>query len=442
MRAFLNLHPVPPLQSWINVAAHWVEEGYCNDAAILLDIAARYYPSSPIRTACDRILPVPCQMRGRPLTWAIPAQMHPAVFSLRDRCQPLQLDDNIGLFAGNHIMICHPGKSEFSSVPVCSQPSERIACTGAGGFILFSRYSDSRLNFIWPFEPYPRAFLQMPGNVHQICGSLNDGTIFLTCEPEIPVFSDRCVLCQIDFDLIRDYLILHPDEVVDIGAIQAVKSFQILSNIEQSLLGDTCAAGDFYMTCGGGIQNREVRFIYSDGSWTIKFSHESAVIRIIPTASGPVSLDRSGQAFLWSGTKIVDDYKFDFDLLPPSLDLEDPHVDISMDWKHRRLYLTQTPENVEMHLSSVLNHSYGYCLDVNGLSDRQFVKKVYPMKTTTLVMLSDGHYYFWNDAMDCIEPIWQLSHALAVREDWLSVFNTPQSPSMEEDPRIRMISYS
>ena len=371
----------------------------------------------------------------------IPAQIHPGVFSLRDHCQPLQLNDTIGLFAGNHIFVCHPEKSEFSSIPVSFQSSDRIACIGADGFVIFSRRSDNRLTYILPSDPFPRAFLQMPGNVHRICGPLNDGTIFVTCEPEIPVFSDICILCQIDCDRVCDYLLHHPDEEVDLRAIHAVKKFQILSNIEQSLLGDTCAAGDFYMTCCGGIQNREVRFIYSDGSWTIKVPHESPVIRIIPTASGPVSLDKTGQAFLWSGTKIVDDYKFDVDLLPQTLDLEDSQIDISMDWKHHRLFLTQTSQNVETNLSAVLNQSYGYCLDEKGLSVRTFVRKMYPMKNTTLVMLSDGQYYFWNDAWDCIEPLWQLSQALAVREDWLSVFHTTQSPSMEEDPRIRIISY-
>ena len=463
LRAFLNMSQIPGFQTWEIVARRWVENGWINEAAILLDMAAKYYDRNLVRTVSNRLLPVPANLRGRPITQFISDKSQPAIYTLRDHVMPMNLGDMIGLRAGNSLFLYNLKKYKyrladvFSSKPVQAYSGELeqsgldnpVVCCGLESFVLFAAGS-KRLSLVdlscmdWTLTDeaaqntgLPVAYLDFPGNIHRIMGPLKDGTFFVTCAPVMPVFSDICILCQLDLDRIREYLRVNPNHVPDLDDIQAVRKFKILSNIEQTLVGDTCVADDCFMTCCGGMQNKEVRFIYSDGSWTTRFPHENPVIRMIPTSHGCVSLDKSGQAFLWSGCRVIDDWFFDLSGLTDLGNLEDLQLDFTLDWGHHRLFVTQTDTCAASRLGDVLNHSRSYCLDETGIHAHYLVKKLFPLQSVSLAMMSDGGFYFWNEDWDGVEPLWQLSERLADREDWQSLLKLPDSPAVECDPRIR-----
>ena len=161
----------------------------------------------------------------------------------------------------------------------------------------------------------------------------------------------------------------------------------------------------------------------------------------MPTPNGIASLDISGQSFLWSGSRIVGDQYFDMSGLDNRFNLQDSSVNCTIDWAGQRLYMTKTPtDSSALNRETILRQSYSCCVTDNGEETSVFIKKIYPLwDDISLVMLADGEYYFWSNNNQSVLPIWQLPASLANARDWKELLKTKQSPSIEEDPRIRQL---
>ena len=457
--SFLNIKPTPQLQVWENCARQFLKKGFILEACIILDIMAKHYGRQMGKTVSERVLNIPLSQRGRGITSVCASQTHPGFYALRDHIKPLKLASSVALRSGGNILLASPDNhaSHFlhalaetpTQGPAFPSPGDRtpIHWITLDECLIYTNGSNtltlvdlSQLNLNISAEQaqatvLKKATLQFDNNIKNICGPLEDGTFFITCESPIPILSDICRLCALDIALIRQSFV--DNDNCDIQTIGALQKNILLPNTEQTLFGDCCPCGDHFMTCGGGMQNREVRFIFSDGSWKTKFIHEAPVIRIIPSEFGPVSLDKTGQAFLWNKQCPTDDTHFALDKIQEIFTQNLDETDFTIEWTHKRLYLTLvTPPQASLASSLMALHSCCLC-DGNVITDA-FVKKIYHLGHITLALMADASIHFWDLNHDCVSPKWQLPQACAEAADWNEVLNT-RSPALELDPRIRMV---
>ena len=450
IRSMLRLHPVPQLAVWESVSRQLISKGFVSEACILLDKVSQHYGKQVGRASAERVTGFPISRRGRGISASFADSVNPALYILRDGLRPVQLGKYICLRSGGSLIlvdkntpnprIIHSFSSHPSDTPDSApfnDPVQWIAIEQCLGIVQNSNV----LTFVDLSEnaatrnPYPMASMRFERPIKRLSGPLNDGSFFVTLEPELPVFSDICRICRLDFDIIKSFWQDHPRDTCDIAAIGAVSSNILLPNIEQSLNGDCVASHSYFISCCGGMQNKEVRFIYPDGSWTTRFVHEFKTIRMMNSECGPVSLDESGHALLWDNEKVIADCQFD--LTCADSDLLDGPTCYSIDWTHRRLCLFRCESGTT--LSAQLKTARSCCLMPEGQCE-DFVKIILHMGLTTVVMLSDGSLHFWDTGLDCVCPIWQLPHASAEASDWQALLNT-KSPSIEEDPRIRILDF-
>ncbi|MBQ9396586.1 MAG: hypothetical protein IJU23_13865 [Proteobacteria bacterium] len=446
-----HLRHLPQLPVWENVARQMIQKNNIHEACYIIDLIARYYGKQAGRIALERVIGIKTDWMGRGLTLDCLRGSHPALFVLRDWIRPLQVGDKVCLRNGENVVLASPDGGEFRILSALSEnPKPTVSASSNNGFVdwiaidsflVFSR-GDTKLHIVdlsnipSDDQMLDHAELEFSGNIHRLCGPLSDGTFFITLEPQIPILSDICRLCVIDFDKVREKMRQCPGESFDVRSIGAVGKDIVLSNTEQTLLDDCQAGEDEFLTCGGGMQNREVRFISGDGSWTTRFVHESRVIRIIRSERGLVSLDETGHAFLWEGRNVVDDIQFCFEKMPEIFRDNLEETDFSIDWGHGQLYLTAMlpPQST---LDAALKASYSCCMTVDGADVDAFVKKKFPLKDMELAMFADGSIHFWDMTLDCVDLRWQLSKYLAEQADWQAILAT-RSPAIELDPRIRV----
>lgn len=454
IKSLLLLKPVPQLPVWENMARLMMQKNCIPEACFLVDILAQYYGKALGRKYSERIFGVQMSQKGRDICSGCSPNAHPALFALRDNNPPVQIGSSACFHSGDNVLLISPDSSQNRIIhaiddcptpePAVSSHNRPIQWIALNELLIFSD-GTNKLTFIdlscipSPDKEIPlnHAYLTFNSPIHRICGPLNDGTFFITLEPQLPVFSDICKLCRLDVQKIQNTMLENPGKPCDIREINAICADITLSNIEQTLFQDCMPVNHHFMTCGGGMQNREVRFITSDGAWTTKFIHESPVIRILSSERGPVSLDDSGQAFLWNEQTVVDDIHFPFDRIPAVFKDDMQNVQFTVDWMHQRLYMTitQPPQST---LSASLKASHSCCLTPEFADSDAFVKKLFHLKDMTVAMLADGSFHFWNIQHDCIDPRWQLPQICAENADWHAILNT-RSPAIEEDPRVRMI---
>ena len=446
-----QLRRVPQLPVWENVASQMKLKNKIHEACYILDLIAHYYGKQAGRLALERVMGIKPEWMGRGLTWQCLRGSHPALFVLRDRIRPLQVGNRVCLRYGENIVLASPDGGEFRTLNALSEtPKPTVSVSsGVGGmdwiaiesFIVFS-FGDTKLHIVdlsnipADDQMLDHAVVEFSGNIHRLCGPLSDGTFFITLEPQIPILSDVCRLCAIDFEKVRERMRQNPGESFDVRSIGAVYKDLVLSNTEQTLQDDCQAGEEEFLTCGGGMQNREVRFISGDGSWTTRFVHEDRVIRIMRSERGLVSLDEKGHAFLWEGRNVVDDIQFCFEKMPEIFRDNLDETDFSIDWGHGQLYLTVMLP-LQSTLDAALKASYSCCMTVDGADTDAFVKKKFPLKDMELAMLADGSIHFWDMSLDCVDSRWQLSKHLAEKADWQAILAT-RSPAIEYDPRIRL----
>ena len=453
---FLSIKPIPQLQAWQALAQNLANQHFLSEAAIILDLAAGYYDKNVVRKIISNVLNVPDYRRGRGLIDAALSPQHPLVYDLRDHNAPVMFDGYVGFRIGSALHLIHPTTADcriinpFSPTPrhypICGIPEpwthSPISIINIDNCLIFAPYNDD-LYFIdlndidFSLSPekaekqlLPFAKIAFESPVRRICGPLNDGTFFITLAPDLAVLSDKCYLCRLDIPKIQNTI--HQSTSPNTFCIRDIAHKWIqLSNIEQSLCGDICPAGDQFISCCGGMQPEEVRFIDSDGAWTARCVHHHPVVRILQTEFGPTSLDASGLIFLWNGDKIVGDMQFE----PGKYQslLQNPETSISLDWQAHNLYLIP-PCDID-HLST-FSKSDSVCMGPSAVSIRPFIQKIHYLPGCAVAMFSDGNYYFWDSLNDCVQAPWQLSQRLASADDWRDVLSI-QSPSVELDPRIR-----
>ena len=454
-QTFIHLKPAPQLPAWENTAAQLLKKGLKIEALSLLDIAARKYDKQVMRRVFERIFHLPVSSLGRGFSQVSGFANHPAIFVLRDRVSPCQVGAYVGLRAGANLVLASQNPQDFTMVSAFGDTKQSIAVSptegdsqpipyiGIGTWLLFANAS-SKLTCLDLSNPRssggdPISFravtIDFGTPIRNLCGPLADGTFMLTHASEIPVLSDVCHLCHIDFDKISAFMRENPEDLGDIRAIGALDKDIILPNIEQCFLGDCLATPQAWVTCGGGMQNREVRFIASDGSWTTRIVHESPVIRVMRSEAGAVSLDASGFALLWDDVKPVAHWQFAFDKIPSAFMENLDETDFTIDWMHKRLYLTlTTPPQSTLRAALIASHSCR--LDGNGAEENAFVKKIYHLDGACVAMLGDASFHFWDLQHDCVELDWQLPQACADQADWNFIFKDSQT-QLETDPRIR-----
>ena len=454
LQSFTRILPVPQFLAWENAAAQFIKKGFRLEAAMLIDLAMRHYGKDVGRASFERLFGTPMSLVGRGFSSLCGFAFHPGIYALRDHAAPCRIGTSVAVRAGSNLLIANPWPQDaflvcpFSPTPQdyyqypgpCDGPAIRYI--GIGDWVVYSRGTDTvtcvELSNCRHAGGDPRplrfATLRFDTTVHGLCGPLEDGTFFVTTASEIPVLSDVCHLCRIDFDKI---LGAFGDAMsVDIREIGALEKDVVLPNIEQSLDGDCIAAGTAFMTCGGGMQNTEVRFIETDGSWTTRFAHEHPVIRVMHSDQGPVSLDKRGLAVLWNDGKAVAEWQFDFAKMPQIFADNLDDTDFSIDWRHRRLYMTVTiPPQSTLRAALIASHSCR--LDEDGPREDEYVKKLFHVGGVTVAMLADASYHFWNLDHDCVEPGWQMSKSCAEQKDWQQLLDG-DSPAIEQDPRIRI----
>ena len=440
-----RMRPVPQPIVWENVAKQFLAKGLTCEACGVIDLMAQHYGKPLGRSLYERVLGMPMTQCGRGITHACTEASHPAIFTLRDQTPPIAMGNRVLFRCGCNVMIAQKDTAQIQTIgalsespqiqPKSADPIERVPIVwiAVDHYILYAHGTNELCIVEIPEQipqsddliPLRHAKIQFESQISNLCGPLRDGTFFVTLKSPIPVLSDICRLCAINIDEIR------------MGQAPALIKNHLLSNIEQTLRGDCCACEDGFLTCGGGMQNREVRRIEPDGSWNTRFVHEAPVIRIISTESGPVSLDQAGQAILWDGFKPIDDFTFDITQIPEVFTQNPEQTAYHLDWTHKHLYLTVTipPQSTRM---AALRASHSCCLTAEGAQQDAFVKQCYACNNTTVVMLANGEFYFWDMSFDCVAPMWQLSEVCADQKDWNDLLQT-RSPAIEHDPRIRML---
>lgn len=454
LRAFLSVRPLPQVPHWEGLARQFYERGALWEAFYVFDRMAACYGKDIARVALERFTHLPLYLRGRGIPVEFRPQTHVAVPILRDGTLPLVHPNRVLIRSGANVLAVSPNCATSRAFHVFDTKPTQTGFAGMGwrtpiqwasigtGIV----YSDDRtkLRFIdlslidesIPLElanqlPIQSAYMEFDLPIRRMVGPLEDGTLFITHASPIPVLSDVCRMVRIDVEKCRRYCMHHPMEIdVDLRAIDAVRWDSILPNTEQTLVNDCVSCGASFLTCRGGMQNCEIRFIDSNGGWHTKFVHESPVMAVISTQDGAVSIDETGRAFLFKGDKPIDDCVFALDKLPGILREDFQNCLLSLDWHHKRLYVSKrmTSGAIEGDLSQ-LPHA---CVDSNQLCD-SYIFHILPH----MALLEDGTLHFWNDVTHSIDPMWQVSKSTASVEDWKDLLSS-NGPRIEDDPRIRL----
>ena len=442
----LNLYrmrPVPQPPVWETVAMQFKNKGQYFEACCVIHLMMRQYGKSTGRTVYERIFGVPMNQCGRGINHICHPADHPAVFTLRDQTPPLRMRDQILLRCGSNVLMVQLQTAKMamigaisdnpSTLPKASDPLDRkpIQWIAIDNILVYA-HGTHALNLVEIPDhvtgdmdaPLRHAVIPFESPIKRLCGPLDDGTFFVTLESPIPILSDICRLCRIHPEAFRN----------DEGDL--LNRNILLNNVEQTLRGDCCANKNGFLTCGGGMQNHEVRMIEPDGSWTTKFVHEFPVLRIIQSEKGPVSLDESGMAILWDGTKPVDDFQFDAVQIPKIFLQTPEETTFTIDWTHKRLYMTVTtpPQST---LTAALKASHSCCLSAEKADEDTFVKQLHHCGSQSVAMLADGSFYLWDVPKDCVCAQWQMLQGCAEQKDWHEILAV-RSPAIEQDPRIQI----
>lgn len=455
IKTFEKLRPTPQVPSWEASATNFLKKRQLLEALILTDDVVAHYGRDVGRRMAERIFGLPISARGRGITRECSLNDHPSRYALCQECYPIQIGPFTCIRNGNNCLFFKEFFGEHYTMNILSEtPTAEPLLNGPyqnasihwlalGPYIVFSHGTNtltvvdlSKMDYPSGNQKHelPYATVSFGSRVKRLCGPLADGTFFVTLAPELPVLSDVCRLFQFNMPALAATIAAKSDfDAREAGCVQ--KDIE-LPNVEQTLLDDCCAEGNVFVTCGGGMQNHEVRFIETDGSWTTRFVHEAPVVRILRTECGVMSLDESGTALLWRDQKPIADTKFNVESLPEVFSLSDPNTKITAEWNRRRLYLTTTTP--QPNLKAALNAAHSLFISPQGHRADHFVKAIYHLGWHTLAMLADGTLHFWNIQLDCVSPLWQLPHASADSDDWRALLNI-NCPAIEEDPRIRLI---
>lgn len=404
IRQFFNMRPVPQLPSWLACAEQFKAKGQRLEAAVIMDLIALKYGRETARKQLSRASGISVEHRGRGAGFA--------AHGLEHGYPPVCLMGSLYSAVGERITCCNilDGWKNTIDLTPARKTGLRLAHVrlSSAAYTLLAAVGET-LYKIENNELLP--IMTLNQKIIGLSEGLDSGELLVLKEAVAPILAPDCVLVR---NLDR-----HP-EVVE------------LPNIEQRLNGDCVACDVGWMTCCGGMQNTEVRFIHRDGSWETRFAHDKRVLRVARSECGPVSLDASGQAFLWQNKNVIDDCHFALDKLPAEVMEHITDFQAGVDWKRGLLYLN----GKGTHIQEV--PAWRVCAE-NAVSNA-FVRQIYPSPSgLCTALLGDGHYHFWNLNANSVVVDWQLPETVANGDDWRALLDNRFHLSVEDDPRIRKI---
>ena len=405
VRSFLSLRPVPQVGSWMACATQLRSRGFLPEAAMLMDLVAVHFGREVGRRAWAEWSEVPVSQRGRGVGLAIVSG---------------QALSGPALFGGD---VYVKGKAEISVANVLTGMGNRVDvsflrtgmqfpnwCFAAycDGLLVAAEHSLYRRSGMLPFEEIAR----FDAPVIRLAEALEDGTVLVMTAPKSPLLAPDC------------WLVTCAGEVCVLP----------LSNVEQRLVGDCVAEAEGYVTCSGGMQHNEVRFLAADGSWSTRFVHERRVVRMARSSRGAVSIDEDGLGLLWQGAKVIGDTHFALPALPEAVLSRMETFDAAVDWARGVLYLSDATNKAGN------NTVPSWCVTATEVRNDAFVKQLYPSRSgLTVALLEDGRFHFWDVEAQCVLCDWQLPASCADADDWREVLAGTRI-GIEDDPRIRQIA--
>ncbi|MGI5830401.1 MAG: hypothetical protein ACOX8U_09570 [Bradymonadia bacterium] len=375
------------LDTWSERLRLEIEQQNELQAYLLCDLVGKHYSKESSRRFLQMIFPIAHDERGRPMASAqndmdagVLPQVHENSLYVRISHGIRRIDFERGFCGDIHFDFILPRENFLFGA-------------NNAGFVIAHK---NKLYFAKDAKNFEEvhAFSQ---DILKIGPSLEDGTTLLLVDSGFAPIAALAYLFRPE----------HSDKLL------------FLPNIQQDLRHDCAASRDCFVCCAGGMQADELRFIYGDGSWKTKFIHESRPMLVAHSALGPVSIDTSGEAFLWKNHEVLDDAKFDLKGLAEILLDKTLRGPAMVDWEKRQLRIGDGQD-------CYANHDLPL-----------FVKALYPFRDNDdIAILGDNNYYFWSSPHHCVSLAWQLAANSASAEDWLAIL--PDSPlSVEDDPRIR-----
>ena len=404
IKQFLHMRPVPQVPAWVGCAEQLKNKGLRLDAAVIMDLITAKYDRETARKQWKRFSGIDVSERGKGHGYA----GHGLALGYPPVCMMGELYSAVG----ERITRCHI--IEGWKTPIDLDPARKTGLRlsqvrlSSAAFRLLIAVDDT----IYTEENGElKSLVTFDQKIIGLSEGLNSGEVLVLKESVAPILAPDCVLLRGVDDKV---------EVVE------------LPNIEQTLMGDCAVYEEGWMTCGGGMQDTEVRFIHADGSWETKFAHESRVLRVARSEKGTVSVDASGQAFLWKDEAVCDDCHFAVDKLPQEVLEKISEFSAGVDWKHKKLYLCGTGSDIQSVSS--------WCVTADQAVSDQFVRQIYPsMSGLCVALLGDGRYHFWNMDESCVVSDWQLPESMANADEWRTLLDNRFRLSVDDDPRIRRI---
>ncbi len=404
IRQFLNMHPVPQVPSWIACAEQLKAKGRHLEAAVIMDLIAVKYGRDTARRQWKQCMGVNIGDCGKGSGFASNA--------VAMGYGPILLMGSLFVGVGDRISVCHilEGWKPSIDLDEVRKTGLRLANVrlSSAAYTLVVAVDDTLYtiedNVLKPVMTFERKIMGLSEG-------LDSGEILVLVAAVSPVFAPDCILVR---------------------GIGKTPEAVPLPNVQQKLFGDCVAYDEGWVTCNGGMQNSEVRFIHPDGSWETRFAHEKRVLRVACSERGPVSIDADGQAFLWDGETVIEDRHFAVDLLPQEVLEHISEYQAGVDWGRGILYLNDKAEQIE--------HVDAWQLSDVEIAHNAFVYQIYPSRSgLCAALLGDGYFHFWNLEQNCVVASWQMPELLGEAEDWRTLLDNKIRLSIEDDPRIRKI---
>ena len=403
---FLQLKPIPQVASWVACAKQVRQKGNMYDAAVILDSISRRFGKDVGRRAWKEFSSIDIHERGRGCGYALDA--------IRYGYAPAFVQGVLYTAIDERVTRCSIGEGWKTSVELFSVRKTGLRLTNirvssvsyrpvvAVERTLYFIEDDGTLSEIFSFEE----------NIVGMAEGLPSGDILVMTAPRMAVMAPDCVILR---------------------NVERAPYAVPLSNIEQKLYGDCVSNGAGWVTCCGGMQNSEVRFLHPDGSWDTRFVHEKRVLRVARSENGVVSIDEDGHAYLWDGMQVVADKRIALDKLPKQVFDEVTSMDAGFDWARGRLYLSGKGKNIA--------DSAGWCVSETDVTSNSFVHQLYPMGGgLAIALLRDSQFHFWDMDKNQVSPHWQLPESCATSEELRYLLDNRVRLSIEADPRLRQIN--
>ncbi len=406
VRQLTSLRPVPQVAAWVNCARELEKKGLYWESCLMIDLIAKHYGRDVGRKIWNEFGSIPVSERGRGCA--------SGVNTLKFGAAPVVLMGDVYQIEDSTLTCTNILEGTKRSIDLFSLKKTGLRLgnmrLAASNGELIIALEESLYHLEADHETFT-ALMKFDAKIVGLMDGPETGELLVMKAAKSPLLAPDCVIVK---------NVLRQPEVIE------------LPNVEQTLLGDCVGTPEGWVTCAGGMQKNEVRFIHPDGSWETRFVHEHRVVRIARSEVGAVSVDETGQAYLWQNQSVVDDAVFNLAPLPKAILDSMGTLDAGIDWKHKRLYLQGLGDTVAL--------TTAWCVTPESATADAFVRQIFPNACgITLAMLGDGRLHFWDMERAMVLMSWQLPQNCAEQNELVTLLNHPYRLSIEDDPRIREI---